>query len=346
MKQWRLFSLVVFIFVILSGCGKETQSTLIPQGEVAKTQYDLLLLATGIMVFVVLVVSILFMYVVIKFRRTKQSTELIPKQVEGNHKLELLWTIIPILLLLVLAVPTVTKTFALADTKEASKEDSDALVVNVTARLYWWEFEYKHQKIVTSQELVIPTGVKVYINLKGEDIKHSFWVPSLAGKMDTNPEGVNSMWLEADKTGTYNGFCTEFCGASHALMQFKVHAVTEEEFTEWLAQMASQKGEVAETASEKVKEGEEIFSQSCITCHATDANDSRPTTARVAPNLANFGDRDTIAGILDNTPENVKNWLEDPDAVKPGNKMSGQYGDLTDEEIDALAAYLSSLKVN
>lgn len=345
MRRWRVFSLAIFMLVLLSGCGKEFQSTLIPQGEVAKQQLDLMLLATGMMVFVVLVVSIIFMYVVMKFRRKKENANLIPEQIEGNHKLELIWTIIPIILLFILAVPTVTKTFALADTKEASKENSDALVVNVTARLYWWEFEYKNQKIITSQELVIPTGEKVYLNLKGEDIKHSFWVPSLAGKMDANTDNANSMWLEADKAGTYNGFCTEFCGASHALMQFKVRAVTPEAFTGWLKQMAEQHGEVASDASEQVTKGEEIFNQSCITCHATDASDSRPAAARIAPNLANFGDRDTIAGILDNTPENVKKWLEDPNAVKPGNKMAGQYGDLTDTEIDAVAAYLSSLKV-
>lgn len=343
MKRWRFIPLSIII-LLLSGCGKPFQSTLIPQGEVARTQYELMILSTGIMVFVVVIVSIIFLFVIVKYRRKKGQEIHIPAQIVGNHKLEFIWTAIPILLLILLAVPTIQTTFTLADTKEMDKENSDALVINVTANLYWWEFEYKNEKIITSQELVIPTGEKVYLNLTAGDIKHSFWVPSLAGKMDTNSENINKMWLEADKEGTYNGFCTEFCGASHALMQFKVKAVEKEEFNSWITQMSNQHGS-EKSSSEEVTLGQEIFNQSCITCHATDTTDSRPQTARLAPNLANFGDRDTIAGILENTPDNLANWLKNPDDIKPGNKMQGTYGNLSEIEINALTAYLSSLKV-
>lgn len=342
MKRWKLVPLM--FLMLLSGCGKPFQSTLIPQGEVAKSQYDLMILSTGIMVFVVVIVSILFLYVIIKFRSKKGQENFVPIQVEGNHKLELIWTIIPIILLIILAVPTIITTFNLADTTEMENENSDAIVVNVTANLYWWEFEYEGKKIITSQELVIPTGEKIYLNLTAGDIKHAFWVPSLAGKMDTNPENTNKMWLEADKEGTYNGFCTEFCGASHALMQFKVKAVSNDEFENWIESMSNQHGNIVNANSE-VMEGQEIFHKSCITCHATDTADERPVTARTAPNLANFGDRDTVAGILDNTPENIEAWLTSPDDIKPGNKMQGTYGTLTSLEIIALTAYLSSLKV-
>lgn len=338
-KRGILFSALL---LFLSGCGKPFQSTLIPQGEVARTQYELMILSTGIMVFVVVVVSIIFFFVITKFRRRKGQEDAIPEQVEGNHKLEFLWTIIPIMLLLILAVPTIQSVFTLADTKEM--DNSDAVVVNVTANLYWWEFEYKGEQIITSQELVIPVGEKIYLNLTAGDIKHSFWVPSLAGKMDTNPENINKMWMIADKIGTYNGFCTELCGPSHALMQFKVKVVSQKEFDSWLIEMNNQRGNVA-TTSEEVMEGQEIFNTSCITCHAVDTADTRPQVARTAPNLANFGDREKIAGIIDNTPENIKNWLENPDDIKPGNKMQGTYGNLTDTEITALTAYLSSLKV-
>ena len=230
-KQWRLLSFVSLLALLLGGCGKAFQSTLIPQGEVAKMQYDLLLLASAIMVGVVLVVTIIFLYVIVRFRQKRGQEDYIPEQVEGNHKLEIIWTVIPIILLLILAVPTVTYTFKLADVSAMEKKniDKDTIVVDVTANLYWWEFSYKSEKIVTSQDLVIPTGKKVYLNLKGADIKHSFWVPSLAGKMDTNTDNVNKMWLKADKSGTYNGFCTEFCGPSHSLMQFKVKALDERE---------------------------------------------------------------------------------------------------------------------
>jgi cytochrome c oxidase subunit 2 len=346
MKHWRLFSLVSLLALLLGGCGKDFQSTLIPQGEVAKMQYDLLILSTAIMVLVVVVVTVIFFYVIIRFRQRKGQENFIPKQVEGNHKLEIIWTVIPILLLLILAVPTVTYTFKLADVKPIEKKqiDKDTLVVNVTANLYWWEFEYPNEKVITSQDLVIPTGKKVYLNLKGADIKHSFWVPSLAGKMDTNTENVNKMWIKADKAGTYNGFCTEFCGPSHALMQFKVKAVDESEYKAWIADMKDQKGKPA-VASASAEEGEKIFQKSCIGCHAADAGDNRPASARIAPNLANFGDREMVAGVLEHNEENLKKWLKNPESVKPGNKMTGTYGNLTDEQIDALSDYLMSLKV-
>ncbi|WP_242260136.1 MULTISPECIES: cytochrome c oxidase subunit II [unclassified Bacillus cereus group] len=345
-KQWRLLSFVSLLALLLGGCGKAFQSTLIPQGEVAKMQYDLLLLASAIMVGVVLVVTIIFLYVIVRFRQKKGQEDYIPEQVEGNHKLEIIWTVIPIILLLILAVPTVTYTFKLADvsTMEKKNIDKDTIVVDVTANLYWWEFSYKSEKIVTSQDLVIPTGKKVYLNLKGADIKHSFWVPSLAGKMDTNTDNVNKMWLKADKSGTYNGFCTEFCGPSHSLMQFKVKALDESEYKKWLADMKKIDGK-KEVASTKAQEGQEIFNKSCIGCHAVGSNDSRPPSARIAPNLANFADRDMVAGIAENNEENLKKWLKDPENMKPGNKMTGKYGNLTDDQIDALNAYLQTLKV-
>ncbi|PGS53055.1 cytochrome c oxidase subunit II [Bacillus sp. AFS041924] len=344
MKHWRLVSLISLIAVILSACGNANQSTLNPQGEVAKMQYDLMVLSTLIMVFVVAVVTVLFLYVIVKFRYRKGQENIIPKQVEGSHTLELLWTIIPVILLIVLAVPTVSQTFKLSDEKQMAKDEKkkDAIVINVNAHLFWWEFEYPNQKVVTSQDMIIPVGKKVILNLKGQDIKHSFWVPALAGKIDTNVEGENKMWLSADKEGTYNGFCAEFCGPSHSLMQFKVKAVSEADYDTWLADMKNQKGQ-AVTA--EAQEGEKIFKQSCIGCHAADANDTRPPAARLAPNLANFGDRDMVAGIAENNEANLKKWLKDPEAMKPGNLMTGKYGDLSSDEIDALTAYLTSLKI-
>jgi cytochrome c oxidase subunit II len=344
MKQWRLVSLVFLIALFLGGCGKEFQSTLLPQGEVAKMQYDLLMLSTWIMVGVVIVVTIIFLIVIFKFRRKKGQEDVIPEQIEGNHTLEIIWTVIPIILLVILAVPTVRDTFTLADTKPIDGEEipEGVTVVSAVAKLYWWEFEYQTpdgKNVVTAQDLYIPTGEKVYIKLKGGDIKHSFWVPSLAGKVDTNTENENKMYLQADKVGTYNGLCAEFCGPSHALMQFKVHALEKADFDTWFTKM---KTETSVATSDLAKQGEEIFKQSCISCHAVDANG--PATG-IAPNLSNFGDRDTVAGILPNTDENVKNWLKDPESVKPGNKMTDKYDALADHELNALAEYLKGLKV-
>ncbi|PLR79204.1 cytochrome c oxidase subunit II [Bacillus sp. V3-13] len=351
LAKWRLFSLFAGLTLILSGCGKPFLSALQPAGEVAQKQYDLMLLSTAIMVSVILAVTVIFIIVMVRFRR---KDEKIPKQVEGNHKLEIIWTVIPILLLLILAVPTVSATFKLADVSPAEKKNeegkTDALVVNVRANLYWWEFEYPNQEIVTSQELVVPTGEKVYFNLKASDVKHSFWIPAVGGKIDTNTESVNKFWLEfdekaADEAGNlFYGKCAELCGPSHALMDFKVKAVSKEEFEQWASDMKAVEEPVqAETAS--AQQGQEIFNNSCIGCHAVTPTNKAPEAARVGPNLTNFGDRSRIAGILDNNEEELKNWLRDPESVKPGNKMTGKYKELNEEELDALAEYLMGLKV-
>ncbi|ANB57446.1 cytochrome c oxidase, subunit II [Anoxybacillus sp. B7M1] len=348
--NWRLFSLFSVMALLLAGCGKPFLSALQPAGEVADMQYSLMLLSTAIMVLVIVVVTIIFIYVVIRFRRRKGEENKIPKQVEGSHKLEIIWTVIPILLLIILAVPTVSATFKLSDVKPMNKEkrDKDTVVVNVRANLYWWEFEYPDYGIITSQDLVVPTDERVYFNLKASDVKHSFWIPAVGGKLDTNVENNNQFWLEfdqkaADKAkGVFYGKCAELCGPSHALMDFKVKPLPRKEFDQWVEKMKNAKPVATDTVA---KEGEEIFNKSCIACHAVTPADKRPEQARTAPNLADFGDRERIAGILEHNEENLKKWLKDPESVKPGNKMTGTYGKLTDAQIEALTKYLMGLKV-
>jgi cytochrome c oxidase subunit 2 len=348
--NWRLFSLFSVMALLLAGCGKPFLSTLQPAGEVADMEYSLMLLSTAIMVLVIIVVTIIFTYVVIRFRQRKGEEKKIPKQVEGSHKLEIIWTVIPILLLIILAVPTVSATFKLSDVKPMNKEkrDKHTVVVNVRANLYWWEFEYPDYGIITSQDLVVPTNERVYFNLKASDVKHSFWIPAVGGKMDTNIDNKNQFWLEFDQKATdkaggiFYGKCAELCGPSHALMDFKVKPLPRKEFDQWVEKMKHAKPVVTDPVA---KEGEAIFNKSCIGCHAVTPLDKRPEQARTAPNLANFGDRTRIAGILEHNEENLKKWLKDPNSVKPGNKMAGTYGNLTDEQINALTKYLMSLKV-
>ncbi len=346
LSQWRLFPLLVVLAFVLSGCGEPHLSTLQPAGEVAKQQYDLMLLSTAIMVGVILVVVVIFLYVIFKFRRKDDK---IPKQVEGNHKLEIIWTAIPILLLIILAVPTVASTFELGNTEEMDREDTDAVIVNVRANLYWWEFEYPNEKIVTSQELVVPTDEKIYFNLKASDVKHSFWVPSAGGKLDTNTDNVNKFWLEfdskkAEEAGNiFYGKCAELCGPSHALMDFKVKAVSRDAYDNWIADMQTVT-EPKQATTATAQQGQEIYNNSCIGCHAVTPSNATPEAARLAPNLGNFGERDTIAGILEHNEDNLKKWIQDPEAIKPGNKMTGTYGKLSDEELDALTEYLMGLK--
>ncbi|NSL50742.1 cytochrome c oxidase subunit II [Calidifontibacillus erzurumensis] len=333
-----LFVGLALLMLLLAGCsGEPYLSTLTPQGENGEMLLDLMLLTTALMSLVTIVVVIIFIYVSTKFRRTKAKENLIPKQVEGNHKLEITWTVIPIIILLIVAVPTVSATFKLDVNQEKIPED--AIQINVTGKLYWWEFEYPNEQIVTSQDLVIPTGERIYLKLKAGDVKHAFWIPALAGKIDTNTDNENYMWIHAYKEGVYYGKCAELCGPSHALMDFKVKAVSKEEYEKWIANMQKPTEEPTDAVA---KAGQEIFAKSCVGCHAVDSNDPRPEAARIAPNLSNFADRERVAGIKDLTPENVKAWLTDPEAMKPGNKMTGTYN-LSAEEIDAVTAYLLTL---
>jgi cytochrome c oxidase subunit 2 len=322
-------------------------STLTPAGEVADMQYDLMKLSTLIMVGVIIIVMVIFFIVIVRFRRKDDK---IPKQVEGSHKLEIIWTTVPILLLLILAVPTVAATFKLADVSPMDKKDSKALVINVRSHLYWWDFEYPGQKIVTSQDLVVPTDEKVYFNLKSSDVKHSFWIPAVGGKLDTNTENINKFWLEfddkrANEAGNlFYGKCAELCGPSHALMDFKVKAISRDKFDDWVTAMQNVK-EPQKAEGAVAAQGQEIFNQSCIGCHAVTPSNQTPEAARLAPNLTNYGERSRVAGILDHNKEELKNWIRNPETYKPGNLMTGKYPELSEEQLDALAEYLMGLKV-
>jgi cytochrome c oxidase subunit 2 len=354
MKFRRLSFLFLLLTLVLAGCGEPFLSTLKPAGEVAETQLTLLFISTSIMVFVIFVVVIIYLIVLFRFRRKKGEENKIPKQVEGSHKLEIIWTVIPILLILTLSVPTIAATFQLGDVKGMDKVDKDgnreALVVNVRANLYWWEFEYPDLGIITSQDLVVPTDEKVYFNLKASDVKHSFWVPAVGGKMDTNTDNENKFYLVFDKEkaneagNLFYGKCAELCGPSHAYMDFKVKAVSRDEFDQWVSAMQKNKEE-AQPTSDLAKQGQEVFqSNNCIACHAVTANDARPEAARTAPNLADFGNRTRVAGILEYNEENIKAWIQNPEKFKPGNQMYKK-ANFSEEELNALAEYLMGLKV-
>lgn len=353
MKLWlkvgRLLPVLLLAAIALSGCsltGKEEggliehATPLAPKGSVASDQLNLINLSLGVMVAVLIVVFALFFYAVIRFRKRKGDNS-IPKQVEGNHILEIVWTVIPIILVTVLAVPTIYYTVKFA--KDYSKA-KDAIQVDVTAKLYWWQFSYKKEGINTAQELVIPVNTKVAVTLTSTDVIHSFWIPGLAGKTDAAPGMVNTMYFDAKEPGIYRGKCAELCGPSHALMDFKVVVKTKEDYATWVASMK----EPSKVAS-GTEEGAEIFKSKCMSCHAVDA-----TKPGLFPNLANFGDREYVGGILENqgpdAKENLTKWIEDPTKVKQVAKLqtqrmpsAAQLG-LSDADIEELVNYLHSLK--
>jgi cytochrome c oxidase subunit II len=339
----RLLPLMAGLMLILSACGRKDLSTLNPQGPVAETQFDLMKLSIGIMALVVVVVFAICIYVLIKFRR-KKGDKTIPKQVEGNHTLEIIWTVIPLVLLLILGVPTIQHVFGLA---KDYTDDKSAVHIKVTAHQYWWEFEYPDYGVSTSQELIVPTGKKIMFELTSADVKHSFWIPSIGGKLDTNPGMTNKLYLEFPNEGVYRGKCAELCGPSHALMDFKAKAVNQASFDRWVAAMKAPAVMPADPEIAKV------FADQCLSCHAVGEGNGPQT----APNLTGVGGRQTIAGILYNDEKPVKDnliqWITDPQKVKSGAMMPGaetkdeQWNNgLTPQQVEGIADYLANYKLD
>ena len=352
---FRVGLLAALLGLLLAAC-RDTlpQSSLNPAGPQAREIDDLFVpvfwIAAGVFVFV----EGAILFAALWFRRRK-GREANPVQTHGNTRLEIIWTVIPAVILAVIAVPTVRTIFALAE----EPVGPDVVQVRVIAHQWWWEFEYPELGVVTANEMHMPVGRPVNIRLESAEVPesgvdrkaipviHSFWVPRLGGKQDMVPGRVNRMTLEADEPGTYLGQCAEFCGLSHANMRFRVHAVTDQEFDAWAAEMKQEAPAPAESSPEA--EGAALFQQfttgafpdgfSCLACHTVDGT----VGGQVGPNLAGFGSRQTLgAGIYDNTEENLKRWLDDPRSMKPGAIMP-DYG-LSEEQIDALAAYLLSLE--
>ena len=351
LKKMRLVAMFTVVAAFLAGCGEDYLSTLKPSGPVGQEQLNILLLSVIIMTLVVVVVSVIYLLAFVKFRRSKVGEDFKPKQVEGSHTLEVIWTVIPIVLLLILAVPTINSTYKFADVAAMDKVDEEGnkteLTINVSAKLYWWEFEYPNQGIVTAQELVVPTNQKVYFNLSASEVKHAFWIPSIGGKMDTNVENINKFYLQFDEEssslndgeGVFYGKCAELCGPSHALMDFKVKTLDPASFDKWVASMKATEGQTADKESSDI--GEATFANSCLACHAISG--TSPAGA-IGPNLTTFGDRNRLAGFMEHSVEETTNWIIDPEQYKPGNTMTGKYN-VTDEEAKAIAEYLMTLSV-
>lgn len=271
------------------------------------------------------------LFIVIKYRYKRKTSEL-PKQTHGNTKLEVLWTLIPVLLLSGVAVPTV---MGIVD---MGKKPKDSMEIRVIGHQWWWEFQYGDSGVVTANEFHIPIGTPVYLTLESVDVIHSFWVPKLAGKQDVVPGRVNHLNLLAERPGRYSGLCVEYCGLSHSNMRITLFADTQEDFDDWIS---DQQAEASSARDALAVEGEKLFLEgACAGCHAIKGTDAQ---GNVGPNLTHFASRTMFAGsIFDNNAANLARWLKDPPGVKPGSKMPNLQ--LRDDEIEALVAYLRSLK--
>jgi cytochrome c oxidase subunit 2 len=359
---------MVALAVALAACTSQAtpQSGLDPQGPYARKIDALFDPVFWIAVGVFVLVEGVLVFSLFKFRH--RSGRSIPAQTHGNTRLEITWTILPALLLAGISVPTVATLLELN-----RRPQGNVLEVNVTGHQWWWGFEYPNEEIRTANVLHIPVGQPVYVSLcgvgntesgvpyggdctdpppsVGDAVIHSFWVNKLNGKQDVVPGRTNHLTLQADRPGVYHGQCYEYCGLSHANMKFEVVAQTPEEFQAWVREQQAPAATPAEGSL--ASKGEALFAGSggeggqCIACHSIDGlvNDQGDplSTATGGPDLTHFASRDCFAGCyLENTPENVKRWLDDPPAVKPGSWMPDY--DLTPEQIEALTAYLETLE--
>lgn len=285
------------------------------------------------------VVGSLLTYVTIRFRHRKSdpTANQEPPQIYGSTQIELSWTVIPILIIVMLFLATARIILA---TQDAPKP-KNALDVTVIGHQFWWEYRYPKLGIITANELHIPVSdpdhpTPTYITLTSADTDHSFWVPRLAGKTDAIPNRINSMWLDPQQPGLYLGQCNQYCGTQHALMLLRVYADTPEQFTAWVKR---QQQPAVNDAS--VAEGRQVFDHNaCISCHSVGGT---VATGRFGPDLTHFASRSTLAsGSVPMSAANVRAFVDNPANFKPGVLMPPMH--LNQHDLDAVTAYLMSLK--
>ena len=283
-----------------------------------------------------LVVFSLLSYAVVKFRRRSANDEREPVQVYGSNQVELAWTVIPVLIVVVLFLATVRVIGGI----QKVERPGNAIEVTVIGHQFWWEYRYPSLGVVTANELHIPVSDPVrprpaFLTLLSADTDHSFWVPRLAGKMDLIPNHPNSMWIDPRETGLFLGQCAQYCGTQHAKMLLRVYVQTQDEFARWVREQ-KRPAQVSD-----VSEGRNVFERTaCINCHAVAGT---AAVGRFGPDLTHLMSRDTIAsGAVLNTPANLRRWIQDPDILKPGSKMPAM--GLSDLDLNAVTQYLESLR--
>ena len=315
----------------------ELTSIFAPASTPARSIVDLSFFVLTITGIIFVVVAALLVYAIVKFRGRASDAGSEPPQVYGSTQIELAWTVVPILIVVILVAATARVIHAIQD----APQPPSALEVTVIGHQFWWEFRYPQLGIVTANELHVPVNDPArprptVLTLLSADTDHSFWIPQLAGKTDLIPNRINRMWIDPDRTGVFVGQCAQYCGTQHAKMLLRVSVDSAEDFDAW-----SKSQQQAAADSSAVVDGRRVFeTAACINCHTV-----RGTAAngRFGPDLTHLMSRATIAsGGADNTPESLRVWLRDPDAIKPGSLMPAMK--LSDAELDALVRYMQSLR--
>jgi cytochrome c oxidase subunit 2 len=321
------------LFVLgASACGDTAPSTLHPEGPGAHRIAGLWWFMFWVSALVVAVVTALILIGVLPGRRRRTTHDRATPRWAGRLVV-LGGVVVPVVVLAVLWALTLSDMSALSLPRR-----SIALKVQVVGHQWWWEIRYPQQGIITANDIHIPVGLPVEVELTTDDVIHSFWVPQLTGKTDLISGRTNRMWIQADRAGVYRGQCAEYCGLQHANMIFYVVADPPDRFREWM----TREGQGAATPTETgALRGQEVFlSSACVGCHTIRGTDAR---GKVGPDLTHIGSRISIgAGTFSNTPSNLAIWITDSQSVKPGNLMPPI--PLSPADLEAVVAYLEGLK--
>jgi cytochrome c oxidase subunit 2 len=308
-----------------------------PASTPAKSIFGLSLFVLAVTGAIFLVVFTLLLYVVIKFRKKTNDDGREPPQVYGSNQVELAWTVIPVLIVVALFMATAR---VIATVQKAARPDNGIEVIAI-GHQFWWEYRYPALGVVTANELHVPVSdeghpTPTFIKLLSADTDHSFWAPRLAGKTDLIPNHPNSMWIDPHETGVYLGQCAQYCGTQHAKMLLRVYVQARDDFDRWIQEQRQ-----PAIVGNAISQGERIFeTTACINCHTVAGT---VANGRFGPDLTHLMSRDTIAaGAAKNTPENLRQWILNPAAIKPGSLMPAMQ--LSDPELDALTTYLETLR--
>jgi cytochrome c oxidase subunit 2 len=299
-----------------------------PAGSAAHDIKTLTLQVCAILSVVLITVWMLLAVVIVRGRRRPESEA---SRTSGNLRVEIIWTIIPALIVAVLFFLTVRTTEQLAF-------GDPSVRFGVVGHQWWWEFDYGPQGFKTANEVYVPVDHTLYADLSSADVIHSFWVPQLAGKVQAIPGRVNHIAFTPLTAGTYLGECSDFCGMEHARMRFLMKVVSAAEYAAWIQHQ--QQPAATPTGAEAVAGGRLMPTVACGGCHTVRGTTMQGT---FGPDLTHFGSRSGIgANTLVNTPQNLLTWIQDPQAVKPGCQMPQIPLPLQQQQ--ELVAYLGELK--
>jgi cytochrome c oxidase subunit 2 len=320
----------------LVACGQDPPSMLDSRGPEARSIEGVWWLMFALAAAVYVVVSGFIVVAIVRGRRRRRADQPAPEVKPEPKDDTFIWwggIVAPVVILAVLAVVTIRTT------RDLRAAEDGELRIEVTAKRWWWDVRYPDAGVATASEIHIPVGRPVDIELMSDNVIHSFWVPQLAGKVDTIPGQRNHLRLRADEPGTYRGACAEYCGIQHANMSYLVIAEEPADFERWMARRTAGAG--ITPASEEAARGQVVFNrEACAGCHAVRGT---PATATIGPDLSDFGARQSIGSLtVPNNRENLSRWITEPDRVKPGNLMPPTA--LSPQDLAAVIAYLEGLR--